>query len=110
MKLKLFVFIGSIFFTSVAFGASFKSTINSISPYGDGDFLITFTDDQGTACTSGKNPKTYRVEVDQYGVTEAGANKILSVALAAATTGKAITAYFDESSPKCYINLISLKF
>ncbi len=84
-----------------------SSTINYIYPQADGSYVITF-DTPSEECT--RSDKYHFVRVSRNGMTEEGSNKLLSLALMAATTGKVLNINFDSASEECSINRMYVEF
>lgn len=78
-----------------------------VYPLASGDFVLTFKA-QSSFC---KNlDKYYYVSVGKNGVTQEGSEKMMSVALAAASMGKPLTVLFDDASSECSINRLLVDF
>ena len=79
------------------------STIKRIYPLSDGSFVLTFTIDAPT-CPNTNTHKYHYVAAGQNGVTVDGQDKMYALAIAAATSGSAVSFNFDDSGASCYIN------
>lgn len=90
-------------------GTWHNSTIKSVYPLADGNFILTLEGDS-QQCTSTNSPDYYYVEVGENSITAEGVDIIYSAALTAAVSGKSVDIYFDESTPKCHINRIRVLF
>ncbi|MCG7534892.1 hypothetical protein [Pseudoalteromonas sp. OOF1S-7] len=100
--------------SSFAASASAKwhnSKIDTLYPLSKGGFVIAF-ETNAPDCSQAVNisNKYHYVEVDQNGMTQEGANKIYSLALMAAASGKSLTVNYDSATDKCYINRAYVKF
>ncbi len=94
--------------SSVYAGESWHtSKIEKIYPLSTGDFVIIFTN-PAEGCL---HPNGYHyVTINESGVTAEGIRNMLSVALTAGTTGKEITANFENTSATCPINRLIVTF
>ena len=86
-----------------------EEKVESIYPQGDGSFSLSFESDHAS-CTNANTPKHYYVAAGQNGVSAAGVEHMLSVALTAASTGKQINIEFDETVAECYVSRLSVRF
>ncbi|WP_419227336.1 hypothetical protein [Alteromonas sp. OM2203] len=82
------------------------STIKSIYPVSNGDFIIIFNN---SSICSDKN-QYHRVTVGSNSVKIEGAEKMYSAALAAAAMGKTISINFDSSTSHCFINRLKVNY
>lgn len=93
--------------TAVAATVFHLSTLHSVYPQADGSFVIRL-DADSSACTSIETPKYYVVAVGQNGMTAEGSAKIYAAVLLALAGGKSVRVHFEDSSPNCYVNRISV--
>ena len=84
-----------------------SSKIKQLYPQADGNFILILETDS-TQCSSASNPDDYSVWVGQNGMTQEGSKKTFAAASIAFAMGKTINIVFDESTPNCFINPISL--
>lgn len=80
-----------------------------IYPQGNGGFILTFDSDAPT-CTNVNTTKYYYIRVGANGVTQEGLENMLAVALAAATTDRAVTINSDDSADGCVIGRLIVPF
>jgi hypothetical protein len=85
------------------------STLTSVYPLSDGSFILNFTNDASTTCTSPNTPKYFYVMPGQNGVTVDGAKAMLATALTAFAMGKSVSASYDDATIFCYINRFSIQ-
>ena len=93
-------------FSSFA-GTWHSEKVRWVYPLANGDFVLKFITAPET-CTSAS--KYFYIKVGSNGMTKEGAGHIYSLALTAASTGKAIKVYFDETSTLCYVNRAYVNF
>jgi len=111
MKMKLFAFVAALVF----FGASAQATerviwnvtLTQVYPLSNGDFVLAFSADAPN-CTNTSVPKYLFVAVGQNGITAAGSVKMYAAALTAFSTGRTVDAAFDDATPSCYINRLTI--
>ena len=98
-------------FSTLSFAADVwhTSTIRSVYPLANGSFVLTFTTETEN-CTNGNKPRYFYVGQGLNGVTADGANKIYSLALAAASQKLPLVIAFDNSTSDCAINRASVQF
>lgn len=106
-----YLLICVLFLNSLAFSAeqSHTAEIRKIYPVANGDFVLSFKT-ESEHCTNGSSPKHYYVSVGENAVTQEGSEKMLSVALVAASTGKPITIRFSDATNQCFINRLFVGF
>ncbi len=104
-------YIVGIIFSLLSFGGTAATWhdgfIQRIYPLADGNFVITF-----------KNPPESCIRADKYffvnvgsnEMTIEGANKIYSLAITSATTGKKLSVNFDETVGDCAVNRAYMSF
>lgn len=112
MRYLIFMFMFMVSFSSISLSSNevwHSSIIESVYPLASGNFVMRFKN-QSSACTSVNNPKYHYVDVGVNGMSEGGANKIYSAALAAAMAEKTVTVIFDKSSTRCNIDRLLVKF
>ena len=80
-----------------------EGKVNWVYPQANGDFIITFKNDSAL-CTNTGNPKYHYVRKGMVSVTQDGVNAMLSTALAAGLSDKAIKVSFDKDSTACDIH------
>ncbi len=111
--MKTVALIITLMFPLFAYSAAIWSpstTIRGFYPLSGGIFVITLNED-APSCTNGSSPnKYYYVKVGENSMTQEGADKIFSAALAAAASGKKVRFSFDDSTPYCYINRLYVDF
>ena len=95
--------------TAHAAEAWHSSTIRSVYPLSDGNFVLIF-DAQSAQCTNATSPKYHYVAVGQNGVTTDGIKALLATALAAAAQRLTVTIAFEGASSACYINRLSVLY
>ena len=83
--------------------------IQRIHPLSDGAVVFTFETDAPTCVQSG-TVDYYYVRVGENSVTQEALKNMLAVALAAATTGRAVTIIFDDSTAYCYVKSLYVRF
>ena len=107
----LFAALAATIFCSPASAAPIwhVAKIVYIYPQGNGDVVLTFESDAPT-CTNVNSPKYYYIRVGENGVTQEGLENMLAVALAAATTDRAVTISFDDSADGCFIGRLIVPF
>ncbi|ABD82270.1 hypothetical protein [Saccharophagus degradans] len=86
-----------------------QSTIKTIYPLANGDFVLIFNTDS-LLCPVDNTGKYHYVRVGQNDVTSEGARNMLSVALAAAAMGKEVDINFDITDERCFINRLFITF
>ncbi|KAF7785874.1 hypothetical protein PRUB_a0272 [Pseudoalteromonas rubra] len=98
-------------FGAHASGKWHTSKVNSVYPTSQGGFVLTFKSN-APDCSQAINAanKYHYVEVNKHSMTMEGANKIYSLALMAAASGRAMSFYYDSSNDKCYINRAYVQF
>ncbi|GEA11699.1 response regulator receiver protein [Alteromonas sp. KUL49] len=102
----------AILASNVAFAENVwhTSTLAKVYPFGDGRLVITFNKDS-ESCLSTATPQKYHyAKVGENGVTQEGLDMMLATALAAGMSGKSVSINFDNSTEKCYINRLQIKF
>jgi hypothetical protein len=82
------------------------STVKTVYPQADGSFVIILVNDTSTC--SAPSPKYFFVTPGQNGVTVDGAKAILATTLTAFALGSSISLNFDDATPSCYVNRISI--
>jgi len=87
----------------------FTGSIDRVYPLANGNFVIIFKEDS-PACTSINASKYHYVNSGNNGLTPEGLDKIYSLALTAATTGKKLSINFDETESACYVNRAYISF
>lgn len=98
-------------FGAHASGKWHTSKIHTVYPTSKGGFVLTFKDNAPDCAPSTSTPNKYHyVEADKNGMTMEGANKIYSLALLAAASGKAMSFFYDSASNMCYINRANVLF
>ena len=113
---KIFIyFVALLGFANYSYAFStFTSTISHVYPHSDdsseGNFIILFSSDVGTACTNASNPKYYYFRNGVAGVNKESRDKMYSAILTAAAAKKNVTVWFDESSPNCDVNRLWVAF
>ncbi len=91
-----------------ATGQIVVSTLAFVYPFGDGSFVLGFT--QGsTFCQSQNSPQYFYVTPGQNNVTADGAKATLATALTAFALGRTLSVYFDDSTIYCYVNRFSIQ-
>ncbi len=105
----LLIFI--LFLSPFSFSAeqSHTAEIRRIYPIANGDFVLSFKT-ESEYCTNGSSPKHYYVSVGENSVTQEGSEKMLSVALMAASTGRPITIRYSDTTNQCFINRLLVGF
>jgi hypothetical protein len=96
-------------FTAAATERFHTSTISSVYPLANGNFIIVF-DVNDTYCTNASSPKYYAVSGGEYGMTADGLKLLFSAALAAAAQRNSVTIAFDDSTSNCYINRLAVSY
>jgi hypothetical protein len=86
---------------------SHTSTLKFVYPLGSGDFVVGF-DVDSSFCTNANSPKYYYVSVGQNGVAAEGSKKIFGAALTAVTSRQTVSIAFDDATPACYVNRLTL--
>ena len=100
----------SFMVSSVASAGSWhNSDIKRIYPIADGAFIVTFKTDHAD-CKSGSSPKTFYVKVGESGVTQEAQDKMYSLVLAAAMSGKKVQVNFETVSSSCFVNRMLVEF
>lgn len=84
------------------------TNIDRIFPANTGIIDIVPTT-QSSACTNTTTPKRYRMQVGVSGMTADGMRQLYAAILYAASTGKAVTLYFDETSASCNITRVLIE-
>lgn len=85
--------------------------IKHVYPLSDGSFVLRLdSNSDHPSCTSIYSPKYYMVKVGENGVTTEASNKLYSVALLAAASGKRVSFGFSDSSSDCFINRLQVDF
>lgn len=82
----------------------FGSTVSRVYPQADGSFVVTFTSDVGSTCTSASSPKYYNVAAGQSGVTADAVKAMLAIVITAYSMGSSVAINFDDATSNCYVN------
>lgn len=83
------------------------STVQSVYPAADGRFVLVFTSPH-VKCT---NPDGYfTVSPGENGASEAGVKNMYAAALAGAATGNPVSVFFEDATPSCFVNRLSVNF
>lgn len=106
MKYLVAMLIGVMSLSAVA-DAWHNDFIQRIYPLANGSFVLTFKNPPENCSNSSKY---FYVTVGSNGMTQEGAEKIYSLAMIAATTGKSFKINFDETTNTCLINRASVSF
>jgi len=107
-KIILCISLLFIFPVSPAVAADWHtSTIKWVYPLGNGDFIITFSEND-PLCSNASN--YHHVKIGENGIDIEGSNKLYGAALAAGATRKTVTINYDETSSSCYINRLFINF
>ena len=106
MKYLVVMLIGFISLSSKA-STWHNDHVLRIYPHANGNFVITFKNPPDS-CINGS--KYFYVNVGSNSMTAEGADKIYSLALTAATTGKKLRVNFDETSNSCAVNRAYVSF
>ena len=85
------------------------STIKYIYPLADGSFVVTFNTNS-SSCSGGVSNKYHYVRTGNNSVNQEGVDKMYSLFLTAATSGRKVTISFDSSSTQCWINRAYIDF
>ena len=85
----------------------FTSTIKTVYPQGNGDYVLIFNDPSPSCSHAGGY---HLIAPSQNGMSEAGSNKMYALAVTAAALGKTLTINFDDSSSNCYVNRLLVDF
>lgn len=109
--LRYFIFSWMFLFAmnSLAEGKWHNSTIKRVYPTADGGFVLTFTN-SSPDCPANSAEKYHYVKDGNNGMTKEGANKIYSLALAAAAQDIPVNFYFDNGTADCFINRMYVDF
>ncbi|MEX2964564.1 response regulator receiver protein [Microbulbifer sp. TYP-18] len=102
---KLIFIVSGLLLSSICY-ADFHwhtSKIKAVYPLNDGQVIFQF-ESESPDCPSPGSPHYYYLSVGQSSVTQEGADKMYSAALAAAMANKQVRIYFDDSSQNCFIN------
>ncbi len=94
---------------SMAIGQWHTSTVKAVYPLANGSFVLSFNTDS-PSCSNSTSPKYYYVTVQENGMTQEGAEKIYSAALAAGMGGKEVQINFEDATSGCYVNRLYLTF
>lgn len=97
----------SLFSSSAFAGVWHIDSVNSIYPLANGDFVVTFKNPPDSCINESKY---FYVKVGSNSMTQEGSEKIYSLAMTAATTGKKLKVYFDETSSLCHVNRAQVSF
>jgi hypothetical protein len=94
--------------TALAANAYHGAQLKSVYPLSDGSFVLVFMTDTA-ACSSTNSPKYFYVTAGQNGVTADGVKNMLAAALTAFALEKLVYIAFDDATPSCYINRLSVE-
>lgn len=86
-----------------------QSTLKSVYPQGNGDFVIIFSTESQGYCTSTATPKYYHVAVGQYSVNAEGAKRMYAAALLSLASDLPILIAFDDATSFCYVNRLLIE-
>ena len=108
---KVFLTFIAVFLTQNALSAAQWHTaeIERVYPLAGDEVVIAFKTDS-SHCSNGSSPKYHYITVGQNGVVAGALDRMFSTALAAATTGKQLIINFDDSTNKCYINRLLIRY
>ncbi|TQV75620.1 response regulator receiver protein [Aliikangiella marina] len=95
--------------SSVCANTWHSAEIQRIYPLANGDFVISFKSD-APDCTNPNTPKYHYVSSGQGGLSPEGRDKIYSLVLTAATSGKSVSINFDKNDNNCYVNRALINF
>jgi hypothetical protein len=84
-----------------------QSTVKWVYPLNGGDFVLGF-DADSASCTASGAPKYMYVQVGQNGVNAEGSKKMYAAALLAFAMAKQMSIAFDDATPQCYINRVTV--
>ena len=111
MKVKtVLILLAFLPMQSIAAPVWHTSTIKSIYPHADGNFVIIFNQDSPSCTSTAGASDYYYVGIGQNGVTAGAIDKMYAAALAAGMGGKSVTINFDDSTTACYINRLTVDF
>jgi hypothetical protein len=85
------------------------STLKSVYPQGNGDFVLVFDTDTTQCALASGSPKYQYVVVGQNGVNAEGSKKIYAAALSAVITRATVDIAFDDATVYCYINRLVVR-